>query len=435
LLCAIGATAATTAHLASCGGRGPVGGAGGASGGAGTGAGGASGSAGSGGSGGTVLADSGAEDARDARADARFDGKGGEECAKQKIQLEWSEHRTLWESASCLPDAASYGDDIVCFPAPTDGGSCESAYPVECALQAYSCGLNEWGYERGCTVARVDSCCWVVFGGCAIGRPLSIGGGARRAALVDGSGWGKPLRPDLNALDDETRRALAEYWAHEALTEHASVASFARVILQLLGLGAPAELVEAAQRALADETAHALSAFGLASAYAGSEVAPSALDLSGVMDGPLTAASVLSATWREGCVAETVSALILAEAASRATDACVKAELERVAREELDHAELAWRTLAWLLRSAGDSLRDLFEAELASAREWVSLGQSAPTAGDRELLAAHGCLPTSERQLVARAAVDHVVLVAGRALLESVSLSAPSPPSLSSSAR
>lgn len=430
LLYAIGATAATTAQLASCSSNG-------AGAGASAGAGGAAGSAGSGGSGGTLPADSGTGDAR---ADARFDGKGGEECAAHKIQLEWSvewsEESTLWESASCRSDAGPFGQDIVCFPAPGDGGSCESAYPVECALQAYTCGLNEWGYERGCTVARADTCCWVVFGDCAVGRPLSIGDGARRAVLVDGSGWATPLCPDLSALDDETRRALAEYWAHEALTEHASVASFARVILQLLGLGAPADLVEAAQRALADETAHALSAFGLASAYAGRDVAPSALDLSGVMDGPLTAASVLSATWREGCVAETVSALILAEAASRATDPCVKAELERVARQELEHAELAWRTLAWLLRDARGALGDLFAAELASAHEWVSIGQREPKAGDRELLAAHGCLPTSDRQVVARGAVEHVVLVAGRALLGSVSVSVPPPsPSPRSSAR
>ena len=409
LLCAIGATAASCSSdddNDAGGGRGGR-----------AGQGGTSGRAGSGGSGGTSLpADAGG----DAPADALFDGNGGEACAAQKIQLESEERSTLRQSASCVPDAALPGVDIVCFPSPQDGGTCDGAYPLECALQAYSCGLNQWGNERACSVARPDSCCWVVFGNCDVGRPLAIDGQARHARLTDGSGWGKPLFPDVSALDDETRRALAAYWAQEALNEHASVASFARVILQLLGLGAPAELVEAAQRALAEETAHATSAFGLASAYAGKELAPSALDLAGVMDGPLTAERALSATWREGCVAETVSALILAETASRATDPCVRAELERVAREELEHAELAWRTVAWLLRSASTSLLSLFESELSSASERVSLGQREPESGDRRLLTAHGCLPTPERRAVARGALTHVVLVAGRALLQSV---------------
>lgn len=420
LLCAIGATA----QLASCSSD-DENDAGGDRGG-GAGGGGTSGRAGSGGNAGTSAP--GDAGTGDSSTDARFDGNGGEACAALKIQLESDERVALQRSASCLADAAPYGVDMVCFPAPPDGETCDGAYPVACALQAYSCGLNQWGEERACSVARAGSCCWVVFGECAVGRPLSIGGHARCALLTDGSGWGKPLRPDLSALDDATRRGLAAYWAHEALTEHASVASFARVILQLLGLGAPAELVEAAQRALAEETAHAASAFGLASAYAGKELAPSALDVSGVMDAPLTAESVLAATWREGCVAETVSALILAEAANRATDPCVKAEIERVAREELEHAELAWRTVAWLLRATPEALLSTFATELASASEWVSLGQREPEASDRRLLAAHGCLSTRERQAVARGAFTHVVLVAGRALLDSVQeLRGPSP--------
>jgi hypothetical protein len=48
--------------------------------------------------------------------------------------------------------------------------------------------------------------------------------------------------------------------------EHASVAAFARFTLDLLALGAPADLVQSAQQALGDEIAHAELCFGLAGA-------------------------------------------------------------------------------------------------------------------------------------------------------------------------
>jgi hypothetical protein len=89
----------------------------------------------------------------------------------------------------------------------------------------------------------------------------------------------------------------------------------------------------------------------------------------------------------------------------------------RVAREELEHAEPAWRTAAWILRRAPE-LVGVLAAELEGAAQRVSLGQREPEMGDRMLLAAHGCLPTSERESVAHGALSNVVLVAGRALVE-----------------
>lgn len=56
--------------------------------------------------------------------------------------------------------------------------------------------------------------------------------------------------------------------------EHASVAAFARFTLQLLAMGAPAELVQASVGAAADELDHARLRFGIADRFDGRLGAP-----------------------------------------------------------------------------------------------------------------------------------------------------------------
>ena len=48
---------------------------------------------------------------------------------------------------------------------------------------------------------------------------------------------------DEALLSESTRARLAREWAHIGALEHASVASFARFTLQLMALGAPADLL------------------------------------------------------------------------------------------------------------------------------------------------------------------------------------------------
>jgi hypothetical protein len=66
--------------------------------------------------------------------------------------------------------------------------------------------------------------------------------------------------------------------------EHASVAAFARFVLELLSAGAPLELVEGAGDAMRDELRHTQICFGLASAYAGAPIGPGPLDTTGALE-------------------------------------------------------------------------------------------------------------------------------------------------------
>jgi hypothetical protein len=78
-------------------------------------------------------------------------------------------------------------------------------------------------------------------GGC--GRPFSVGEELRIASGVARDDWAAfELAPAFD-LDEGLLADLADEWRQDAVFEHASIASFARLTLELLALGAPAELV------------------------------------------------------------------------------------------------------------------------------------------------------------------------------------------------
>lgn len=143
-----------------------------------------------------------------------------------------------------------------------------------------------------------------------LGRPLIADEEPRVAEAAHRTDWTIALMPAIAALPLEERAALAEIWARDAASEHASIASFSRFSLQLMALGAPADLVEAAHLAALDEARHARDAYALASAYAGKEIGPAALDVRGTLDhvADVTLARLAVETFEHGCVGETMAA-------------------------------------------------------------------------------------------------------------------------------
>jgi len=187
---------------------------------------------------------------------------------------------------------------------------------------------------------------------CAYGRPLVIDGAPRLAPLLRRDGWlaGPEAGPAAPA-----ERAFA--WARIGLAEHASIASFSRFALDLLQFGAPADLVADAHAAAADEVRHAKLAFGLAARGALGHVGPGPLDLR-AMELSVDLVDLAEATAREGCIAETLSALMMAEAHDRSTDPAERAALAVIARDEARHAALAWRTVRWAAEAGGVPVRE-----------------------------------------------------------------------------
>jgi hypothetical protein len=179
--------------------------------------------------------------------------------------------------------------------------------------------------------------------------PFVIQGKARLARAMRRSDWLSAL-PELSgkSLPIALRERAAAEWLEDARMEHASVAAFARFTLELLAFGAPADLVTESQLAGLDEIDHARLCFGLASRYAGAELGPAALSMSGVAPAATLRESVLSAVL-EGCIGETLAAARAQAALEVARDQATRTVLGKIAEDETRHAELAYRYVAWAL--------------------------------------------------------------------------------------
>jgi hypothetical protein len=263
------------------------------------------------------------------------------------------------------------------------------------------------------------------------GRPFLVGAEMRRAPLRAGGGWcGASIGP-APELDAGQRARLAQHYREAALLEHASIAAFARFTLQLLELGAPAELCSAAQEAMRDETLHAQLCFTLAARYAGQPLAPGPLSMSGVL-APATLDDVARLCLLEGCVGETLAALEAAEALAGTTDPEVRRVLESIAHDERRHAELAFRFVAWALdqRPASGLRRALaavLDATVGASRSARGAGagsspsRATPAAGDaahdEAQLEGHGVLSERRRSALRHAALEEVVVPCVRRLL------------------
>ena len=120
--------------------------------------------------------------------------------------------------------------------------------------------------------------------------------------------WWLVTKPRVSALASAERAAIAEHYRAAALMEHASIAAFARFTLELMTLGAPAELVSASVSAMADETAHTQLCTALANRYADTAFSPGALDVTGALSEP-ELLSVVDRAVIEGILGETSAAL------------------------------------------------------------------------------------------------------------------------------
>lgn len=249
--------------------------------------------------------------------------------------------------------------------------------------------LNTFGQPQG------PACCYPVKAvdhnpdsECVVGRPYYEGDRALRASLRFGS---------QAAVATATERARA--WASAGAAEHASVAAFSRLSLQLMALGAPSDLLRGVHQAALDEIGHAEQCFRLAESFGGQGAAAAEFPC-GDIKVKQSLAQLAAAAAREGCLAETLGAHVAGVAAELANEPEVKTALAAIAREEATHAVLSFQIVAWALRVGG---REVKEAVMAAfAEPWPRLDvtelalranvdraalQAAAERGAREVLA------------------------------------------------
>jgi hypothetical protein len=266
-----------------------------------------------------------------------------------------------------------------------------------------------------------DRCCYPVTqqsleNGCVVGRPYYEEGALRMAPVVAREGWSKGRSPRVADLSAEERRVLAAAWATDALIEHASVAAFSKFALELMAVGAPADLVDAAHAAARDEVRHARLTFAIAEGYAGGPVAPGRFPFGGAVPVVPDLVALAVATAREGAIGETVVALLAEEARRHTDDPAVRELLAVIASDETRHAELAWRALRWMVEVGGDPVRDALAAVFADVSRNGVTPPAVTFGASEDVLAAHGRIRADGMISMVERALREVVLPCAEAL-------------------
>jgi len=224
------------------------------------------------------------------------------------------------------------------------------------------------------------------------GRPLRLGAdGPARCMLHGPVGTGPTLA--VAGLKASHREALAQYWARVGTAEHASIAAFARHVTELQRLGAPDTMVKLAVDAVAEEAVHTALAFELASRYAGRPLVPPRLppELFDPEE-PTDHEAVLRRAVVDGCINETLAAHEAIGNAGRVRDPVVRVALERIARDETRHAELAWAFVAWAASRDPQWRAVVHDAFAHAIPRWPT----GPTGRDPQLVA-HGLMDRHTR--------------------------------------
>jgi len=232
----------------------------------------------------------------------------------------------------------------------------------------------------GDTASDAPACCYTVMvtdsdplGECAVGRPYHEGSVALRA----------PVRSATPA-GIASARALA--WERAGADEHASVAAFTRLALQLMAHGAPSELLRDVHRAALDEIGHAERCWSVARRLGASAVSADRFPFTEPVAVDVTLARLAADAVREGCLGETLGAHLAAVAAELAPEPEIRAELAAIAAEEAEHAVLSFRIVSWALRAGGSAVQAAVRAAFAAPWPKPDLAELALRANVDEAL-------------------------------------------------
>lgn len=326
---------------------------------------------------------------------------------------------TLILAAAGLPGCREVEEGTACLAVAEDTTECPAAEDVDKddLYVPWTCDdmkvrsiegegeLQDVGWD---TAAYDPACCYEAVvvdlspnSDCVIGRPWRDQGDVSKAPAVPREDW-VGARRDPPMLDGE--RAAA--WASAAAGEHASIAAFARLALELLVHGAPADLIRAVHQAGLDEIDHAERCYAQAARFGGAPVGPGPLPCAGPIDVARPLAEIAAEAVRDGCVVETLGAIVGRAAAEACADPALRDDLLAIAADEEAHAALSWRVVAWAVRSGP-------EVRAAVAR---AFREPAPKL-ELEAVALRSGVPVERLRAAAGAGLAEVLRPAARSLM------------------
>lgn len=198
--------------------------------------------------------------------------------------------------------------------------------------------------------------------------------------------WMPAAKPARGLVGNRSVR-LGEHFARAAADEAAAVFAFRRLAREIAAHDGPRSLVMGAEQAAHEEVGHTMLMAMLARRYGARVTLPVAPALP---VRPLDQVALENA--REGCVRETIGAIVVAFQSLRARDGAVRRTLRSIARDESGHAALSWRVARWAERRLGprgaaDAKRAMVEAiaeldGLSPCRGAVGAEAGLPTAGE-----------------------------------------------------
>ncbi len=216
--------------------------------------------------------------------------------------------------------------------------------------------------------------------------------------------------PEISSLAMEQRMILAEIWQKRGGFELQVAAGFSAVATGLFELGASSPVLKIVGRAVRDEIHHAEISIDLAARYRGDDVVwPGRVPVHIPQFAPATGAFRMALYMiAMCCINETVACAVLEAALARAKSPLVRAALQTILADEIDHARAGWAHLAsgwvtadmkaqlpeWLRRMLSAKMRELVEDESPLP------GEAFPT---------HGMLSRADTRVIVRATLDDVI--------------------------
>ena len=209
---------------------------------------------------------------------------------------------------------------------------------------------------------------------------------------------------------DAAGALIAQVWAVRHGVETGASLRFAALSQGMRAAGAPATLVELAARASEDEIRHAARCADILRSRQ-ADVPPPETRL--LFFGPRDLGPEQKLTYEvvaQSCISETESMATLVTLLDAASDAHLKAVLQELARDEVQHARLGWAYLAWAKDRLDLSFLSAFLPAMAAAATGEDSFRPGPPEADDPALLRAGVVPKHDRRRIYLETLDSVVI-------------------------
>lgn len=209
---------------------------------------------------------------------------------------------------------------------------------------------------------------------------------------------------------DPVRRHADQVWAARHGVETGAALRFGSLSRRLWEAGAPEGLVDVAARASRDEERHASRCADILRMRQAPVPAPETRLLEYAPTSLATEQRLAYEVVAQSCISETESMSTLVTLLDAAHEPMLKAILQELARDEVQHARLGWGYLTWAKERLDLSFLAVLLPRMAAGTAGPDLFRPALPGTDEPTLFHSGVVPHSERQRIYLETLDSVVI-------------------------